>query len=55
MTHNVRQIAWLDSYHRDVRAALLPLLDADRDGDDVGWLLRHTLPLREFQGKQGGL
>ena len=36
MTLNVRQIAWLDSYHRDVRAALLPLLHVDGDGDGNG-------------------
>jgi Xaa-Pro aminopeptidase len=37
------EIAWVDSYHRDVRETLTPLLD-DRTAD---WLARVTRPLRE--------
>jgi Xaa-Pro aminopeptidase len=36
------EIAWLDSYHAEVRETLAPLLDADT----AGWLESATAPLR---------
>ena len=37
------EIAWLDSYHADVRETLTPLLDAET----AAWLAAATRPIRE--------
>jgi Xaa-Pro aminopeptidase len=39
------EVAWVDTYHKDVRDALLPLLESDGDERAKKFLLRETEPL----------
>ena len=39
------EVAWVDAYHKDVRDALLPLLEGDGDERGKKFLLRETEPL----------